>query len=102
MIHAPERVEAIRANVAAKLKVVSELEELIQDAYFHEQLKLIRHWLGDIETFFLRDLSRQSRSPDAEAHWLDWAEAFLDITAQQIKSIQDLIARYGSNLRAAG
>lgn len=98
MIHAPERVETIRRNVATKLKVISDLEAQIKDAYILGRLQQVRNWFGDVESVFLSSLSRESRTPEGESYWLSGAETALQMATQQLKSIQEVVAQYGSNI----
>jgi hypothetical protein len=102
MIHSPERVKAIRASAATYIQSVTDLEAKIQDAYFRGRLRQIRFGLEDVESFFLGSLTRESRTPAQESYWLDNAELALAIAVRQLKGIQDAVAKYGTNVAAAG
>jgi hypothetical protein len=101
-MHAPERVEAIRTNAAAQMKVVSELEAKIQDAYFQQRLQLIRNRIGDVDRFFLQSLAQEPRTPEQESAWLADAEQVLYIASLHLEIIQDSVAKYGPNVTAVG
>jgi hypothetical protein len=97
MVHAPERVAAIRKTLAAKIEIVAELEATVKDTPFRKQLQLARNWLEDIENFYLSALN-QERTPEAESTWLDYAENSLKVAILQLKSVQDAVAKYGPNV----
>src|SRR2546421_20287 len=102
MIHAKERVEALRSAAATNLKTVEELEAKLKDAYMLGRLTQVRHWFGDVENFFLSSLTKESRTPDAEARWLDGADWALQMGVRQFKEIQDVIAKYGADVVSIG
>jgi len=102
MIHAPERVKAIRDSAATHLQSVTDLEAVIQDAYIRGRLHQVRNWLEDVERFFLGSLSAESRTPAQESAWLDGADFALQMAARQLKVIQDAVAKYGPNVATAG
>jgi hypothetical protein len=102
MIHAPERVDAIRRTAAAKLKQVEELERQLKDSYMLGRLKQVRHWFEDVENFFLSSLEKESRTAEAEAQWLSGAEWALQMGIGQLKTIQDIVAKYGPNVVTMG
>jgi len=102
MIHSPERVKAIRATAATYTQSVAELEAKMQDPYFRGRLQQIRYGLEEVESFFLGALTRESRTPAQESTWLDYTDVALAIGARQLKVIQDVVAKYGSNVATAG
>jgi hypothetical protein len=93
MIHAAERVKAIRDRVATQMRLLADLEGRVSDAYMRGRLKHVRDSLTDIETFFLESLSREERTPEAEAIWLSQAEMVLQMATRRLKSIQDDVAK---------
>jgi len=102
MIHAPERVRAIRNYATASLQSVADLQAVVQDPFFRGRLQQVRYWLEDIESFFLESLSRESRTPAQESDWLGGAEFALKMAARQLKSVQDAVVKFGSNVATAG
>ena len=102
MIHAPERVKAIRASAATYMQSVTDLEAVVKDTYFRWHLQHIRNWLEDVERFFLESLTRESRTPAQESAWLDGADFALQMAARQLKDVQDAVAKYGTNVATAG
>lgn len=102
MVHAPKRVEAIRANAAAQLQAASDLETQVKDAYFQQRLQLIRRRVADVDRSFLQSLTLESRTPEEESAWLADAERVLYIASLQIELIQDSVAKYGPHAAAAG
>ena len=103
MIHSPERVKAIRERASSDLRSVATMEAQIKDPAFRDRLQLIRHWLEDVETFFLGSLSKESRTPEREANWLRHAEMFLDVIIEpQLKDVQDAFTRYGPTVTTIG
>jgi hypothetical protein len=95
MIHNTARVEAVRARVAAQLDLINSLEAKIVKGKLHA-LEVARHQTADIETFFLRDLERQDRTPAEEARWLSYAEYMLQTWGPYLKQTQEQFGRYGT------
>ena len=102
MIHAPERVKAIRDSAAANLRSVTALEAVVQDPYFRGRLHQVRFGLEDVEEFFLSSLSKESRNAAQESAWLAGAEFALQMAARQLKVVQDAVAKFGPNVATAG
>jgi len=103
IIHAPERVRAIRGRATSDLQSVAALEGQIKDPAFRQRLQVIRHWLEDIESFFLASLSKESRTPQQEAYWLGQAEMLLEIIIKpQLKTAQDAFEKYGPSVTLVG
>jgi hypothetical protein len=102
MIHAPERVRAIRDRVAAHTQSITDLEAQVQDPFFRGRLHQVRNWLDDVERFFLASLSKESRTPAQESAWLDGADFALQMAARQLKVVQDAVAKYGPNVATVG
>jgi hypothetical protein len=102
MIHNNPRVEALRTHSTSELKAVRQLEAQIKKGSLDE-LRLIGHWLKDIETFFISDLSRQSRTPQEEAWWLDQADNMLQICISKLRPLQTKFKEFGpGNIEIAG
>lgn len=102
MMHAPERVKAIRNAAANNLKLVCDLEARIKDPYIRGRLQHVRDSLSDVEIFFLESLSRESRTPEAEGIWLSHAEMVLQMAARRLKSIHDDIMSHGPDVTSSG
>jgi hypothetical protein len=60
-----------------------------------DALKVARDQTADIETFFLRDLERQDRTPPEEARWLSFAEHMLQTWGPYLKQTQEQFSKYG-------
>ena len=73
MIHDKIRVQAIRARVATQLESIKSLEAKIVKGKL-DALQVARNQTEDVETFFLKDLDRNDRTPAEEARWLSFAE----------------------------
>ncbi len=103
MIHSPERVKAIRDDIAAYTQSVANLEARVKDPYIRERLQQVRDWLQDAERFFLGNLLHESRSAAQESVWLEKAEMFLQIAVvPHLKVVQDAVAKYGPNITTVG
>jgi hypothetical protein len=87
MIHAPDRVKAIRDRAATGLQAITDLEAKVQDPFFRGRLQQVRHWFEDVENFFLESLSRESRNQTQESAWLEGAEFALQMATRQLKSV---------------
>jgi hypothetical protein len=98
MIHHPEHVIQIRARAEVCAKAVADLEARVKDPYIRGQLKFVRNSLGDIESVFLQSLTRESRTPAQEAKLLAHAEMVLQIAQEMLKIIQEIVAKYGSDV----
>lgn len=94
MIHDKARAEAIRVRVAARLDLIKSLEAKIVKGKL-DALEVARNQTEDIETFFLRDLERQDRTPPEEARWLSYAEQQFQAWGPYLKEGQDRFNKYG-------
>ena len=94
MIHDTKRVESIRARTTAQLQLVSTLEAKIKKGTL-PQLQLMRNQLGDIESFFLAQLKKESRTPREESMWLDSAEHMLQIWTAELKKVDEQFKNFG-------
>ena len=101
MIHDQERVEAIRDRVAAEQPVISDLEDLIKDPVMLEYLGKARNYLGDAGSM-LGSLTEKSLTANDEAHLLYNAELMLQLAAVYLKFVQDMLAKYGPDVRTIG
>jgi hypothetical protein len=101
MIHAPDRVKAIRERAATSVQSITDLEAKVQDPFFRGRLQQVRYWFEDIERFFLESLSKESRTPAQESAWLESAEFALQMAVRQLKPVQDAVAKYGPNVATA-
>src|SRR5258708_40183841 len=95
MIHDTARVESIRSRAAAQVELIKSLEAKIVEGKL-DLLEVARHQTGDIESFFLKDLERQDRTPPEESRWLDGAEHMLGIWVPYLKQTEEQFHRYGS------
>ncbi len=95
MIYDTARVEAIRARVAAQTALINSLEARIVKGKLHA-LEVARHQTADIETFFIRDLERQDRTPDEEARRLSYAEYMLQTWGPYLEQTQEQFRKYGN------
>ena len=93
MIHAAVRVASLRTKIAAELLVLSTMERHTKDRSVRKDIRMIRNWFEDVESFFLERLSRESRSLAQEATWLDGAETFFRLAAMQSQRIKKLLER---------
>lgn len=57
--------------------------------------------LTDVETFLLPQ-ALKAATPAFASLWFDGAELNLRLAEQQLKRAQDLLAKYGANLRVIG
>ena len=58
-------------------------------------MRLAKNQLGDIESFFLAQLIKESRTPREEAIWLDNAEYMLRIWTDELKKIDEQFKTFG-------
>ena len=97
LAHAPKRVQAIRDSAATYIEAVADLEVQVRDPGIRERLQQVRNEVGDVETFFIASLSRESRTAAQESAWLGNAEMALQLAALKLKAIQDTI-QHGPNV----
>jgi len=103
VIHDTERVKAIRNRAASQMQIVSDFEVAVHDPGMTERLEFIRHFLEDIESFFLGSLAREQRTPEGEAYVLQNAEMVLErLIAPQVKQVQEIVAKFGPNVQSVG
>lgn len=95
MIHDKTRVDSLRARVAAQLDLIRSLEAKIVKGKL-DALEVARYQTEDIETFFLRDLERQDRTPAEEARWLSYAERQFQTRGPYLREVQERFNKYGS------
>jgi hypothetical protein len=96
-------VRAIRERVASDKQSVATLEAQVPDPGFRECLQVIRHWLEEIEPFFLASLPKESRTPEQEPYWVRQAEVSINLfIAPQLKIVQDAFAKFGSKVTFVG
>ena|ERR1700693_5001310 len=96
MVHDTARVESIRSRVAAQIKLIKSLQAKIVKGK-HAMLDVALMQTGDIESFFLKDLERQPRTPDEESRWLTGAEHMLAIWAPHLKEAEAHFSRFGAS-----
>ena len=94
MIHDQARVDAIRARAQAQVALIDSLEAKIVKGKL-STLKVARNQTNDIETFFLKDLERNQRTPAEEARWLSFAEHMLQTWAPYLKETEGQFSKYG-------
>src|SRR3989442_15947230 len=94
MIHDKIRVDALRARVAVQLDLIKSLEAKIVKGKL-DALEVARYQTEDIETFFLRDLERQDRTPAEEARWLSYAEHQFQTWGPYLSEVQERFNKYG-------
>lgn len=94
MIHDKARVDAIRARVAAQLELINSLKAKIVKGKL-DALNVARMQTDDIETFFLRDLERNDRTPAEEARWLSYAEHMLKTWGPYLKQTEERFSKTG-------
>src|SRR5260370_42377669 len=94
MIHDQARVDAIRARAAAQIELIKSLEAKIVRGKL-STFEVARRQTGDIESFFLKDLERNERTPDEEARWLSYAEHMLQTWGPYLKETEAQFAKFG-------
>ena len=94
MIHDKARVDAIRACAVAQIELTKSLEAKIVKGKL-DMLEVARRQTEDIETFFLRDLERNDRTPAEEARWLSYAEHMLQTWGPYLKLTHERFSKYG-------
>jgi hypothetical protein len=94
MIHDTARVHAIRVRVAAQLDMIKSLEARVIKGKL-DALDVARNQTEDIETFFLRDLERQDRTPADESRWLSYAEHQLQTWGPYLREVRERFNKYG-------
>lgn len=94
-----KRRAELRTQVAEQVAVVEGLQGQVTSPYLQSQLKLAKHFFEDVESVFLRQ--GDERSPEAEARWIDYAEAPLQFAAPIVKSVQLAVATFGPNAHAS-
>ncbi len=92
------RVEEIKSKVQAEKDVISGLNNTIKDLFLKQLLQRASFSLDDVE-FLLRN-ALQVQIPDHVFMWLNAAETAVQIAAQQRKLVQDIVAKYGPNVRS--
>jgi hypothetical protein len=109
MIHAPERVEAIRSRATSGIQSISALLANISNAGSHSdaftkgRLRQLSYLFGDVQTFFLGGLLRESRTLEAESVWLSHAEMVLQIADQQLTVlVENIHSKYEMNVKSVG
>ena len=95
MIHDTKRVEMLRNRAKAEVERVSRLQARICKGESPE-LTLAENQIGDIEDFFLSQLSIETRTPQEEALWLNFAERMLGIWFIRLNAIEEQFNRYGT------
>ena len=105
--HTPDRMQKIRLQVREADTALLELKrQLVEndDKYLNYLLRQVSNGLYDIEAFFLTP-SKNERvtAPHTiaeESKLLDYAEFHLHhVVMPQLKAIQDLIAKFGPDVR---
>jgi hypothetical protein len=91
-----DRVENIKRKLRADRKLISQLEGKTH-ASIKPLLQPSSDSLGYVETFLY---FASQAEPGYVSMWLDAAETYLEIAAQQRKIVEDSIAKYGPNARA--
>ena len=95
MIHDEPRVEALLAAAETGIQACDELLGKTTDPGFYKRLTLNRYWFEDIESFFLAELDRRDRTPEAEARWLDSADVMLAVSNQMLRQHKKIFDDYG-------
>ncbi|MDA2933296.1 hypothetical protein MYX82_03025 [Acidobacteria bacterium AH-259-D05] len=95
MIHDPERVETIRKRVAAEKQLITSLEAKTKDDGIRQYLAMASSSIDDVESFFLGSLTKEQRTAQEEARWLDAAELVLRLSTQHRERVQNVFATYG-------
>ena len=96
-----ERVKLIRVKAEGERHVVHKLQATLsvsRTPVLTEYLKFADHTLGDVETFFLGGLKAESRTPEQQHQWLDYAECALGLAASYRKMAEDIVAKFGPNI----
>jgi len=91
MIHDEKRVDAIRRRIAAKLRILEQIENQADDN-FRSKLQHPRNQIADIEKT-LTDFAWRSRTPEQETHWLDGVEKFLRMAEHACQFWEDEFAK---------
>jgi len=94
MAHDQARVDAIRARAATQLELIKSLEAKIVKGKL-SILDVARNQTADIETFFLKDMERNQRTPAEEARWLSVAEHMLQTWAPYLKETEVQFSKFG-------
>jgi hypothetical protein len=101
MIHDKGRVHAIRARAVAQIELIKSLEAKILKGKL-QALEVARNQTQDIETFFLRELEGNDRTPAEEARWLSFAEQMLQTWVPYLKQTQEQFSKYGDRIEIVG
>jgi hypothetical protein len=104
-----KRRNRIQSRVREGKVALLELEATLagnSDKHVNDLLRQASNWLNDVEVSFLGMLAKDQQPPrtiQQEAFILDHAEFFLERVAMlQVKSLQDLVAKFGPNLQSVG
>ena len=92
MIHDTKRVEMLRNRAKAEVERVSRLQARICKGESPE-LTLAENQIGDIEDFFLSQLSKERRTSEEEALWLNFAERTVGMWGIRLNAIEDQFDR---------
>ena len=88
MIHNTQRVASIRTRAKIEIARTTQLQAKIKKGEL-PILTVAHNQLDDIETFWLTQLERESRTPQEEAVWLDQAEKTLQIWTAELNRIEE-------------
>jgi hypothetical protein len=94
MIHDNARINSIRSRAAAQLELITSLKASIVKGKL-EELSIARSQTGDIETFFLRHLNEEDRTPADEAQWLNGAEFILNSWEPRLRALKEQFEKRG-------
>ena len=98
---AAARIEAIRTAVQQERKRIGNLESKLKDPNLMGLTKRTSSLLTDIELFFLdTKIINEPRSAAALSSWLGNAEGVLQFAIDQRKYLEDVLAKYGPDVRS--
>jgi len=97
---AKQRIKTIRSRVREERELISKLNSTVTDSNLKRLLRPASHLLDDIESFFLNaKILQEERTSAALAKWLREAERVLQLAAQQRKSFELIVKKFGPNAR---
>lgn len=96
-LQSENRIREIRSCTKAERDLVSEIDSQISSSYLKGELKLARHWLDDVDNFFLGSTLQERRTVAELSRWLVEAERVLQWAVEKRKNVQDIISKLGPN-----
>jgi hypothetical protein len=97
-----ERIQEIQCKVDSERAAVAALDARISDAGVKQRVRQASFWLDDVEHLFLQSARHETRTPEAFARWLSYAEIPLQWAMERRKQIEELIAKNGPNAVTIG